>query len=86
MNFFKSFLQERNGMINFNFDFYEIVVWVATIVMCLIAVAARSLPLKARGGLGQPLHSSDSFFCIICRLEKNYRRHIFLYVFFREFA
>lgn len=55
MNFFKSFLQERNGMINFNFDFYEIVVWVATIVMCLIAVAARSLPLKARGGLGQPL-------------------------------
>lgn len=42
-------------MINFNFDFYEIVVWVATIVMCLIAVAARSLPLKARGGLGQPL-------------------------------
>ena len=55
MNFFESFLQERNGMINFNFDFYEIVVWVATIVMCLIAVAARSLPLKARGGLGQPL-------------------------------
>ena len=55
MNFFKSFFQERNGMINFNFDFYEIVVWVATIVMCLIAVAARSLPLKARGGLGQPL-------------------------------
>ena len=42
-------------MINFNFDFYEIVVWVATIVMCLIAVAARSLPLKVRGGLGQPL-------------------------------
>lgn len=42
-------------MINFNFDFYEIVVWVVTIVMCLIAVAARSLPLKARGGLGQPL-------------------------------
>lgn len=42
-------------MINFNFDFYEIVVWVATIVMCLVAVAARSVPLKAQGGLGQPL-------------------------------
>lgn len=42
-------------MINFNFDFYEIIVWVATIVMCLVAVAARSVPLKAQGGLGQPL-------------------------------
>lgn len=42
-------------MINFDFDFYEIVVWVATIIFCLIAVAARSFPLKARGGLGQPL-------------------------------
>lgn len=42
-------------MISFNFDFYEIVVWVATIVMCLVAVAARSVPLKAQGGLGQPL-------------------------------
>lgn len=42
-------------MIDFNFDFYEIIVWVATIVMCLVAVAARSVPLKAQGGLGQPL-------------------------------
>lgn len=42
-------------MLNFNFDFYEIVVWVATIVMCLVCVAARSFPLKAHGGLGQPL-------------------------------
>lgn len=42
-------------MISFNFDFYEIVVWVATIVMCLVAVAARSVPLKAQGRLGQPL-------------------------------
>ena len=42
-------------MISFNFDFYEIVVWVATIVMCLVAVAARSVPLKAQGELGQPL-------------------------------
>ncbi len=42
-------------MINFDFDFYEIVVWVATAVMCMIAVAARSAPLKAHGRLGQPL-------------------------------
>lgn len=42
-------------MINFNFDFYEIVVWVATIVLCLIASAARSIPLRTKGGLGQPL-------------------------------
>lgn len=46
---------ERYGMINFDFDFYEIVVWVATIAMCFIAVAARSFPLNAKGGLGQPL-------------------------------
>lgn len=42
-------------MINFNFDFYEIIVWVATFLLCMIAVAARSFPLRARGGLGQPL-------------------------------
>lgn len=42
-------------MINFNFDFYEIIVWVATFILCMIAVAARSFPLRARGGLGQPL-------------------------------
>ena len=42
-------------MINFDFDFYEIIVWVATFLLCMIAVAARSFPLRARGGLGQPL-------------------------------
>ena len=42
-------------MINFDFDFYEIIVWVATFILCMIAVAARSFPLRARGGLGQPL-------------------------------
>lgn len=42
-------------MINFEFDFYEIVLWVATLAVCLIIVAARSFPLKAYGGLGQPL-------------------------------
>ena len=42
-------------MVNFDFDFYEIVVWVATIALCLITVAARSMPLKATGGLGQDI-------------------------------
>lgn len=42
-------------MINFDFDFYEIVVWVATFAMCLIAMEARLFPLRAHGGLGQPL-------------------------------
>ncbi len=39
----------------FNFDFYEIVVWVATIIMCAIAAACRRIPLRRPGGLGQPL-------------------------------
>lgn len=56
MNIVKEFLLgERDGMINFDFDFYEIIVWVATITMCLIGVAARSFPLRAKGRLGQPL-------------------------------
>lgn len=42
-------------MINFNFDFYEYVVWVATAIMCLIASACSKAPLRKRGGLGQPL-------------------------------
>lgn len=39
----------------FHFDFYEIVVWVMTIIMCAIAVACRRAPLRRPGGLGQPL-------------------------------
>lgn len=49
-------------MFNFDFDFYEIIVWVATIAICLIIVAARSFPLKTKGGLGQPLPNP---FCLI---------------------
>lgn len=52
-------------MIDFNFDFYEIVVWVATIALCLIAVATRSMPLKATGGLGQPLPNPISLILAI---------------------
>lgn len=39
----------------FRFDFYEIVIWVATMIMCAIAVACRRVPLHRPGGLGQPL-------------------------------
>ncbi len=39
----------------FDFDFYEIVVWVATIILCAIAAACRRIPLRRPGGLGQPL-------------------------------
>ena len=39
----------------FHFDFYEIIVWVMTIIMCAIAAACRRAPLRRPGGLGQPL-------------------------------
>lgn len=39
----------------FTFDFYEKIVWVATIIMCAIAVVCRRAPLRRPGGLGQPL-------------------------------
>ncbi len=39
----------------FDFDFYEIVVWVATLILCAIAAASRRIPLRVQGGLGQPL-------------------------------
>ncbi len=42
-------------MVNFVFDFYEIVVWVVTIIMCMIATACQRAPLRRPGGLGQPL-------------------------------
>ena len=38
-----------------DFDFYEIIVWVMTIIMCMIAAACRRVPLRRPGGLGQPL-------------------------------
>lgn len=39
----------------FKFDFYEIVVWVATMIMCAIAAGCKRAPLRRPGGLGQPL-------------------------------
>ena len=42
-------------MISFTFDFYEKVIWVATIIFCLIAKLCYNAPLRKRGGLGQPL-------------------------------
>ena len=35
----------------FKFDFYEIVVWVATIIMILIAAGCKRIPLRRPGGL-----------------------------------
>lgn len=39
----------------FKFDFYEIVVWVATLIMIAIAAGCKRSPLRRPGGLGQPL-------------------------------
>lgn len=39
----------------FKFDFYEIIVWVMTTILCMIAAACRRAPLRRPGGLGQPL-------------------------------
>lgn len=42
-------------MISFHFDFYEIIVWVATLLMCGIIAICKKIPLRKRGGIGQPL-------------------------------
>ena len=52
-------------IIDFNFDFYEIVVWVATILLCLIAKACQNIPLRKRGGVGQPLPNPIALVCAI---------------------
>lgn len=38
-----------------NFEFYEIVVLVATLICWILAIACRNIPLRRPGGLGQPL-------------------------------
>lgn len=42
-------------MFNFNFDFYEIIVWVAVAIMCSVAYFCKRFPLRKRGAIGQPL-------------------------------
>ncbi|MCQ2484194.1 MAG: EpsG family protein [Clostridia bacterium] len=64
-------------MINFHFDFYEIIVWVATILLCGIAAACKNAPLRKRGGLGQPLPNPIAvilpivFFTVFAACRKN---------------
>lgn len=61
----------------FKFDFYEIIVWVATITMCAIAAACRRAPLRRPGGLGQPLPNPIAvilpivFFTVFVALRKT---------------
>ncbi len=61
----------------FRFDFYEIIVWVMTIIMCAISAACRRIPLRRPGGLGQPLPNPVAvilpivFFTIFVALRKT---------------
>lgn len=60
-----------------SFTFYEKVVWVATIILCLIAKACYNAPLRKRGGLGQPLPNPIAVilpiiaFTVFAALRKN---------------
>ncbi len=61
----------------FHFDFYEIIVWVMTIILCAIAAACRRVPLRRPGGLGQPLPNPVAvilpivFFTVFVALRKT---------------
>ncbi len=61
----------------FDFDFYEIIVWVMTIIMCAIAAACRRAPLRRPGSLGQPLPNPIAvilpivFFTVFVALRKT---------------
>lgn len=64
-------------MINFHFDFYEIIVWVAVILMILVCKGCRYVPLKKPGGFGQPLANPIClifpivFFVLFAGFRKN---------------
>ena len=61
----------------FDFDFYEKIVWVAVIIMCVIATVCRKAPLRRPGGLGQPLPNPIAvilpvvFFTVFVALRKT---------------
>jgi transmembrane protein EpsG len=61
----------------FVLDFYEKIVWFATILMCIIAMVCRQFPLRRRGGIGQPLPNPIAvilpivFFTVVAALRKN---------------
>lgn len=61
----------------FKFDFYEIIVWIVTLIMCAIAAACRRAPMRRPGGLGQPLPNPMAvilpivFFTVFVALRKT---------------
>ena len=65
------------GAFDFSFDFYEIVVWAAVAIMILVSLACRNVPLRRRGGIGQPLPNPIAvilpivFFTLMAALRKN---------------
>ncbi len=65
------------GLLFAKLDFYEIIVWVATIIMCAIAAACKRAPLRRPGGLGQPLPNPIAvilpiiFFTVFVALRKT---------------
>ncbi len=64
-------------MPSFHFYFFEKVVWIATIILCLISLGCRYIPLRRRGGLGQPLPNpacmilAVAFFTVFTALRKD---------------
>ena len=64
-------------MFDFKFGFYEKIVWVAVLIMYMVAYACRKAPLRKRGGLGQPLPNPIAFilplvfFTVMAALRKN---------------
>lgn len=64
-------------MPSFHFMFFEKVVWVATIILCLISLGCRYIPLRKRGGIGQPLPNpigmilAIAFFTTFAALRKD---------------
>lgn len=64
-------------MLHFNFDFYELVVWGATLIMCFIVAVCKRIPLRKPGGIGQPLPNPIAviipivFFVAMAGLRKN---------------
>lgn len=79
-------------MPSFHFDFYEIIVWIATILLCLISIGCRKAPLRKRGGLGQPLPNPIGmilaivFFTTFAALRKNVGDTYYYVLSFKGFA
>lgn len=79
-------------MISFNLTFYERIVWVATILMCGIAAACKKIPLRKRGGIGQPLPNPIAvllpiiFFTVFAALRRDVGDTFFYVLSFEGFT